>query len=415
MMDFDSLLSKLHSGGNTLIDDEANTPIVVTQRREFVIPEGFDLTIGYAGDVNSQSITFKIPKLHDSHDLSACGFKCLRWKNLTSGIEDLSTLVSKGIENDTQTLEWVIPPAALTEAGVLEISITICDLVDGKIAFSWNTPIFSGFLVGSSQAEVGGRATVFTHYPAKDEVLFIDEDTRSIVAPKGYNPVIANYGDIGTSYVYFQTTRYLRGIDLLDENTQITVVAVLQGQKELYTIERSKITTSFAEGSMGEGLVSFVWEVPEEITNNSFYYMGAFSIAVLFENKSLKWATSAFTKLTVGTTLLYDVENLLRKDVQVIVDGKLWTGAIDQAVGGIVLLRDNNTEDFTIKKNELRVLYDEEGNFKGIAVGMSDGQQMEEAPLVGMNQTAETIAQALSDFFNQHEVFFDSNIEDTEE
>jgi hypothetical protein len=90
---FDDLIKELHSGkgGAELVDTEP-TPVMVDSKRHFVIPENYNTILAYEGDVNSQIINFKLPRHHEGHDLSLCTFKALRWKNLTSNIEDWSTL-----------------------------------------------------------------------------------------------------------------------------------------------------------------------------------------------------------------------------------------------------------------------------------------------------------------------------------
>jgi hypothetical protein len=90
---------------------------------------------------------------------------------------------------------WEIPPEAFTvETNSLEVSISFYDLLDKKIAFSWNVPTFTGFKVGPSCASVGEN--IETHYiPAADEVLMVNEELRSIIAPAQYNNVVGNYGD----------------------------------------------------------------------------------------------------------------------------------------------------------------------------------------------------------------------------
>jgi hypothetical protein len=262
------------------------------------VPEGYNTILAYAGDVNSQIVTFALPQFHEGHDMSKCEFKKLYWKNSTSGIEDTSDLVLKSTEGNNQILEWAFPPAAATEAGKVEIKITLYDLIDGKVAFSWNTPIFSQFTVGDTFTKVGERITQ-SNLPkvAKDDILFIDEESRAIVAPKNYNYIVGNYGDVGTSFVYFQTLRKIRGIDLLDEGTTIDIAVTLKDKAATYTIAKSDVETCFAEGSRGEELIDFVWWVPPEITNNASQYIGAFTIRIVVTTATKRWLTSDFTKL----------------------------------------------------------------------------------------------------------------------
>ena len=402
MTDFDKLLSQIHDSGSALEDSEGNDGYVIkiNNKREFEIPDSFNKIIAYAGDVNSQIITFQIPKTHEGHDLEKCAYKCLRWKNLTSGIEDLSTLKPFKEENDSQFLQWIVPPAAFTQSGKLEISITLCDLVGNRVAFSWNTPTFSGFEVGSTQAEVGGYAAGSIPspngipYPAKDEILFIDEENRSIVAPKGYNGVVANYGDKHTSYVYFQTTRYLRGIDLLEKDVTISIATLLQDKKGVYEINTEDILTSFADGSHGEGLVDFVWKIPTDITNNAYGYVGPFSIAITFVKGDFKWTTSKFSKLSIGDTLNNEENEIFQKDTSFVIDGSEESDNLSPLkVSGKILFNkktenewnqiDSEDSPYIPLKGE-KVVYDIDTNYGYTRVKFGDGEtRLKDLPFQG--------------------------------
>jgi hypothetical protein len=85
----------------------------------------------------------------------------------------------------------------------VEISISLYDVVDNKLAFSWNTAQFGEFLIGEGGQSVGEEINN-QYLPAKDEVLIVDADNHSIKAPEGYNLVVCNYGEIGTSTLYFE-------------------------------------------------------------------------------------------------------------------------------------------------------------------------------------------------------------------
>jgi hypothetical protein len=71
MANFDTILNKLHDFA-TLKDEEANTPIIINNKRNFEVPANYNLTIAHAGDVNSQIITFRLPLTSESHLLSKC-------------------------------------------------------------------------------------------------------------------------------------------------------------------------------------------------------------------------------------------------------------------------------------------------------------------------------------------------------
>jgi hypothetical protein len=51
-----------------------------------------------------------------------CANKKLKWKNVASAAEGMSDLVVKTTA-ENWTAEWEVPPAAMTQAGKLEIAI----------------------------------------------------------------------------------------------------------------------------------------------------------------------------------------------------------------------------------------------------------------------------------------------------
>lgn len=148
MAKFDEMLKELHDKkGTVLTDAEANEPIVVNSLRQFEVPKGYNLTIAYEGDVNSQKITFKLPRIHEGHDLADCSLKVIRWKNTNIKAEDSSNLKVVNIDAANIIVEWIVPPAAFVAAGNIEVAITFYDILNGSLAFSWNTAAFSGFKV----------------------------------------------------------------------------------------------------------------------------------------------------------------------------------------------------------------------------------------------------------------------------
>lgn len=135
MAGFDDILNSLHSNA-ILSDDEmkdvANLrPIIITSRRAFEVPNDYNLVLGCAGDVNSQIVTFRLPKYHEGHNLSQCDKRKIKWKNLTSGAEGDSDLVPKTTTAaETWDVTWEVPPALMTAAGSIEVAITIYDIVE---------------------------------------------------------------------------------------------------------------------------------------------------------------------------------------------------------------------------------------------------------------------------------------------
>lgn len=387
---FDALLQSLHQGmGAKLEDAELPGMIMVNSKREFVVPEGYNTAIAYEGDVNSQIITFDCPLYHEGHDLSKCDYKKIRWSNMASGIEGNNTLDSS-VREERQILTWKVPPEAFTKSGQLQISISIYDLDNEsqRVAFQWNTAKFSQLSVSGSMDNVG----IFR--PAIDEILSINEETRKIVIPSGYNNVIANYGDEGTAKVFFRVNRYVRGIDVLDPSTIRTIRWKLGGKIQSttdgilvvpYSVEIENKTIN------KEGLLDIIWDVPKEITCNDQFYAGSFDIELSFTSADGKriWRTSVFSELSIGKSLfMLSPSQLPDSEGYYIVDGNKVNGTgVNTEIAGIYTLRSFEPgHDPVLKKNELAIEYNQNGEYVGLKVGTE---------LIGQNATAATYADKL--------------------
>jgi hypothetical protein len=133
--------------------------------------------------------------------------------------------------------------------------------------------------------------------------------------PVGYNNIFCNYGDKGTSTVYFRTKRKIRGIDL----TQ-AVVEIHVGFADIMT----KYSTSDAEPcvfvetktvSPGTGLVDIIWNVPPEVTFNDIEYIGNIAISIVFIQNGKKWFSQTFNKLNIGESFAAITENPIAPSV----------------------------------------------------------------------------------------------------
>ena len=345
MANFDEILNDIHNGLGVKPEDEdiaenSLGPIVVTNKRTFELPKDFNSTIGYVGDVNSQIITFSLPTTCDGHDLTKCQYKVLKWKNKASNLEGQDNLIT--IETSSQHLvQWQVQPEVFTKDGKLEIVISLYDIKNGKVAFSWNTSPLTQLSVGNNSYEVG---TILTdiQLPAKNEILLINEETRSIVMPSGYNPVIANLGDVDTSVIFFQAPANIRGINLLDENTEVNVHIGANG-----SVWKEKITNISAENAniaSYNSLVNLLWFPSSELTNNDDKYFGNITISISFEGNNKYWITSQLNKLKIGEAVIGS-EDLIPEESgkQTIVDGNDWNEQLaTRVVGGIIKLREHN-------------------------------------------------------------------------
>lgn len=339
MASFDEILKELSNHKNITTQDDAKDPIVVTAQRQFEVPDNYDLVLGYAGDVNSQIVTFSFPIKHEGHELYFCSNQKLLWKNLTSGAEGKSKLNKQDIapvEGDTSwKATWEVPPEAMTQAGTVEISISLYDIKENRIIFSWNTPTYSRLNIGESFSYVGvdwEEGGEDEKFPAKDEILSVNTETRQIIAPRGYNATIANFGDVGISKVFFAIDKNFRGIDVSAENTNIYInVAFPIGKAESFKIKNSETTQ--AEyihgkikpffGNQNNNKILIIWNVPSVVTNNNSNYAGNFEISLIFEVKDgekvvKKWQTASFNSLTISPSLLMDETNFNERDSEII-------------------------------------------------------------------------------------------------
>lgn len=407
MANFDEMLKALHSGADLVDEEQA---IVIDRTRQFILPENFNAVIAYEGDVNSQIITFHCPKIWERHDLSSCIYKTLYWKNKNSGLEGTSPLTPGSAPTDTtqQSLLWAVPPEAFSKSGVLEISISLYDLYNGKIAFAWNTPTFSGLSVGASMQEVGYKNPNDIKArlsPARNEILLVDLERRNIIAPQGYNFTVANYGEVGVSTIHFQVNRYYKDLDINDG--ELTILASLN--EKIYPskiIEEYKFLI-YTDESEGDGILQFDWEIPEYITANEDQYTGNFSITLIFtwpKNDKIL-IISEFSNLIIGGK---PVPSLFPVDFERAfhIKGDGYTSAADKVeIGGIVSIRDNLTDSqenpVNLKRNELAADYDADGNYLGLKIGIVDDQRITDAPYAISPKIFEDM---LTQFFNDNEI-----------
>ena len=374
MVSFDEMIKDLHGGEGTLADDGLSVDpkgvITINDKRQFILPANFNPVIGYEGDVNSQIITFDLPATVEGHELTECENKIIKWSNLQNGLEGRSKLEPVGdVTEGRQYLQWKVEPDVFVKAGTIQIAISFYDTDGEKIAFQWNTASFSGLSVAANASDIG------FFEPAENEVLFISEETRRIVAPQGYNNVVCNYGDVGVSKIYFRTKRKIRGIDLLDSNTVVKIRCNLNGDIYVYNTpsENLKVTPYSTEVADVDGLVNIVWYVPAEITDNEQNYAGTFSIEVDFEESGKIWRTSTYNGFIIGSDVFQNAEDYLKNpDRYYVLDGELYHDNVAYTVIGGTYLVKKFTEgrDIPLRDREIVAEYDEDEVYKGLKVGV---------------------------------------------
>lgn len=402
MANFDTLLSQIH--GNIIngtvtgpVVEEADTYITIDNNRKFILPEDFNTTIAYEGDVNSQIVTFKCPKTYEGHDLSKCENKRLRWVNIKGGREGSSVLRWQANDDSTFLLKWEAPAEAFGCAGQLNVSITLSDYIDGKLAFSWNTAALKSLQVGETLDKVSEKINeenFLDYVPAKDEILTIDTETRKINAPDNYSHTFCNYGDVNTSVVYFQIKRYVRGIDVLADDTLINVYWKIQDvsniDKGYNSIDNKRLKVVELEDRDSEGTVIIAWTPSPNVTVNSLFYAGAITIQLEISSADGRvWRTNTYSNLKIGSnifpTSLTEIPGDIETNINYIIDGaKITHDQNAEVIAGLVKLRKcTKSAPIMVYKNEIVVEYDDNGNYVGAKIGtVQDAQDSRQAPYV---------------------------------
>lgn len=301
---FDELINSLHN--NAIITDDATDDkiILINDKRQFIPGSAFNTEIAFEGDINSQVITFKCIRRPDSHDLSLCQYKQLKWKNIKSNIDGVSKLVVVNGSSSEEYfyVKWELPPEICTLASAIEISVQFYDKDEnsGLIAYSWNTGLYRALSIGKSLSSVD------FDFPARDEILIIDRETRNIVAPVGYNNVVCNYGDIGVARVAFLTERYVgvrKDLDVLATNVDIILFVQSGEWSTSYSLSDKKLYTAELSDRNKEGLVYFEWFPDEEFTTSD-KLIGNFDVSIQFRNGEKTWNSNTYSNLKIAETTI---------------------------------------------------------------------------------------------------------------
>lgn len=307
MANFDTLLSGLHN--LSAVADKSDAYLEVNSKRQFIPTNNFDTVIGYEGDINSQVILFKLPETYDSHKLSECQIKLVKWKNNVSGFEGTSNLIFDGTYYN-----WKVDPSVFTKAGTIEISLTFEDKKDKLLVYSWNTSTYLGLSVGKS------INTVDYSFPAKDEILTIDKETKNIIAPAGYNSTICTLGDVDTVHVYFLISRFLGSksdFDILGDGVRPAIYLIANNNR-IKDTENLTLTlyTEQLEDRNNEGLVFIDWAVPSKLTSGALNANGfefAIEFAIVEEDGQdafvkRRWLSRPYNGLKIGQSILQSID-----------------------------------------------------------------------------------------------------------
>ena len=143
----------------------AHEHIVIDTDTHFTIDENTRLisiasgqTKVMQGDHRSERITFELPRLIDSHDMTLCNEVQIHYINIGSAgdqvTEDVYDVVDLKVSPENEKLvvfSWLIDGNATRFAGLLNFAIKFkCIAADGTVDYVWGTEIYREFDVGES-------------------------------------------------------------------------------------------------------------------------------------------------------------------------------------------------------------------------------------------------------------------------
>lgn len=301
MTDYTLIIEGIHSEtGNGGVTDEHGY-ITIDEKRQLTPPEGFNPIIAYAGDINSQIVSFLCPIEYDGHSLRDCSNHEIRWYNSGSGIGDTSELevVKTDIDSSSNqfVMHWAVPPEAVTKNGMLSVVITIYDKVNGVIKYQWNTAPFKSLSVGETMENVDVKI------PTTDKILTLNPYTRNITLPVGYNTTIAMQGDVGTTEVYIQAPRYIAGIDLCSQNTKVYINWTISTYENPDLCEVKELYSQVEK----DDLALILWKPHQTLINNSGQFSFEISIKEFDDVRNIRtvkqWYSNTNTSLSIQRTL----------------------------------------------------------------------------------------------------------------
>jgi hypothetical protein len=268
---------------------------------------------------------------------------------------------------------WLIPPEAMTKAGDLQIKLSFSDKAEGQTVYSWNSATYSGLKIAPSMEN--NEVLGFDEF----SVLRLNINTRNIIAPAGYNNIVALQGDRGVSKVHFQIPKEIAGIEVKKGTIYIKYYAD-DNIKGTY-----QCTDSDIQSHGDERLIT--WNVPEEITAR----VGNFSVALYLKaddgRKTIAtWQSNQYNALQVGPALL--PENIITPAIEgkgIFIDANNTQpeGYISyKGISSIRVIEDNaeGLSDEKIQKGEIVALINKgnNGNYKvsKLKIGKSNDEEI---------------------------------------
>lgn len=177
------------------------------------------------GDHNSEKITFDLPRLIESHDMSLCNFVLVNYINIDStdgrkneGSYEVTDLAVLDTDATKVTCSWLVSREATMYAGNLSFSLSfMCKDENGIIEYAWNTLINSDISVGeclnNSEVIAEKYADILAQWESK---LFSISDN----VERSKAPAIVLTAEGGSVVVHDSSDCYLKGLRVFGKSTQ---------------------------------------------------------------------------------------------------------------------------------------------------------------------------------------------------
>lgn len=179
------LAAALNIDAHSPVSDTEDPIIVNVKTRDFTLGPNVTRIIGVVGDKDSNIVSFSLPRLIDSHDISGCASHKVYWRNIETQKEGEFTIkdIKTSDGEDTVLLGWLISDEVTDEAGEIEYSLEIEDFDSaGQLIYSWNTIYGSGLMV------IEGREDkVHPVFIPKSYITLVDQETG-----KKHNVYVSN-------------------------------------------------------------------------------------------------------------------------------------------------------------------------------------------------------------------------------
>lgn len=146
---------------NITVTDSGIAFEIVPNTKKIIVPQ-MHKVIGAVGDVNSEKVTFRCPKLIDGHDISGCSRKYVTWKN-TEGTIGHCNLGLLSTDENYAYFEWLIPEGLTVSSGLVSFSIHFEDVDrNGRYTYRWGTaPCNECEILESVNGKLGTYRTVY--------------------------------------------------------------------------------------------------------------------------------------------------------------------------------------------------------------------------------------------------------------